>query len=83
MVHIFFLLFQAEKFSRKRKAPTPRANPVSKRALLEASEALLSLQDATFPQVPQTNETDASQTPVKHNSAKVVYLFHILYKHGV
>ncbi|XP_060595511.1 uncharacterized protein LOC132749669 [Ruditapes philippinarum] len=46
---------QVEKFSRKRKAPTPRAAPVSKKTLFEVSEALLQLQDTKYNFVQNAN----------------------------
>ncbi|XP_045160376.2 uncharacterized protein LOC123525403 [Mercenaria mercenaria] len=47
---------QVEKFSRKRKAPTPRSTPVSKKTLFEVSEALLSLQHTPPVKKPQVNQ---------------------------
>jgi hypothetical protein len=45
MYKLFIL--QADKFSRKRKAPTPRTAPVSKKVLFEVADTLLSLHDTS------------------------------------
>lgn len=50
-----------EKYSRKRKAPTPRAAPVSKKTLFEVSEALLQLKDTKDNLVQNTNSDEEYQ----------------------
>ena len=47
--------FQIDRYSRKRKAPTPRAAPVSKKTLFEVSQASLELQQS--PQLAKPSDT--------------------------
>ncbi|KAL5020003.1 hypothetical protein ScPMuIL_002895 [Solemya velum] len=46
---------QEEKFSKKRKPPTPRTNPISKKLKYEVAETLVNLQDFHGPSTATTN----------------------------
>ncbi|ESO85261.1 hypothetical protein LOTGIDRAFT_167837 [Lottia gigantea] len=55
---------QVDKFSRKRKPPTPRSAPVSKKILLDVSEALVSLQNQPLPETWTVDDN----TPTKNKN---------------